>query len=76
MTKFPFLLMDFETFSAVDIGKCGSYRYMDDPSFEPLLLSYAMNDDPVKLVDFTHDEEWPEEFLAALYDPAITKIAM
>lgn len=75
MTKFPFLLMDFETFSAVDIGKCGSYRYMDDPSFEPLLLSYAMNDDPVKLVDFTHDEEWPEEFLAALYDPAITKIA-
>ena len=75
MTKFPFLLMDFETFSTVDIGKCGSYRYMDDPSFEPLLLSYAMNDDPVKLVDFTRDEEWPEEFLAALYDPAITKIA-
>ena len=75
MTKFPFLLMDFETFSTVDIGKCGSYRYMDDPSFEPLLLSYAMNDDPVKLVDFTYDEEWPEEFLAALYDPAITKIA-
>ena len=75
MTKFPFLLMDFETFSTVDIGKCGSYRYMDDPSFEPLLLSCAMNDDPVKLVDFTHDEEWPEEFLAALYDPAITKIA-
>lgn len=75
MTKFPFLLMDFETFSTVNIGKCGSYRYMDDPSFEPLLLSYAMNDDPVKLVDFTHDEEWPEEFLAALYDPAITKIA-
>ena len=75
MTKFPFLLMDFETFSTVDIGKCGSYLYMDDPSFEPLLLSYAMNDDPVKLVDFTHDEEWPEEFLAALYDPAITKIA-
>ena len=75
MTKFPFLLMDFETFSTVDIGKCGSYRYMDDPSFEPLLLSYAIGDDPVKLVDFTHDEEWPEEFLAALYDPAITKIA-
>lgn len=75
MTKFPFLLMDFETFSTVDIGKCGSYRYMDDPSFEPLLLSYAMNDDPVKLVDFTRGEDWPEEFLAALHDPAITKIA-
>lgn len=75
MSKFPFMICDFETFSAVDIGKCGSYRYMDDPSFEPLLLSYAMNDDPVKLVDFTRDEEWPEEFLAALYDPAITKIA-
>ena len=75
MTKFPFLLMDFETFSAVDIGKCGSYRYMDDPSFEPLLLSYAMDDDPVKLVDFTSGEEWPKEFLDALYDPKITKMA-
>lgn len=75
MTKFPFLLMDFETFSTVDIGKCGSYRYMDDPSFEPLLLSYAIGDGPVKLVDFTRDEEWPEEFLAALYDPTITKMA-
>lgn len=75
MTKFPFLLMDFETFSTVDIGKCGSYRYMDDPSFEPLLLSYAMNDDPVKLVDFTRGETWPEDFLDALFDPDVTKIA-
>lgn len=75
MTKFPFLLMDFETFSAVDIGKCGSYRYMDDPSFEPLLLSYAMNDDPVKLVDFTRGETWPEDFFDALFDPDVTKIA-
>ena len=75
MTKFPFLLMDFETFSTVDIGKCGSYRYMDDPSFEPLLLSYAMNDDPVKLVDFTRGETWPEDFFDALFDPDVTKIA-
>ena len=75
MANFSFLLMDFETFSTVDIGKCGSYRYMDDESFEPMLLSFAMNDEPVRLVDFARGETWPEDFLKALRDPAITKIA-
>ena len=33
--------LDFETFSATDIGACGSYKYMEDPEFEILLMSYA-----------------------------------
>ena len=75
MTKFPFMICDFETFSAVDISKCGSFRYMDDPSFEPLLLSFAHNDEPVSLVDFARGETWPEDFLAALRDPDVVKLA-
>ena len=75
MSRPTYLLMDFETFSAVDIGKCGSFRYMDDPSFEPLLLAYAFDDEPVKLADFAQGETWPEEFLTALRDPEITKLA-
>ena len=75
MSKFPFMICDFETFSAVDIGKCGSFRYMDDPSFEPLLLSFAHNDEPVSLVDFARGETWPKDFLAALRDPDVVKLA-
>lgn len=75
MSSFDFMICDFETFSAVDISKCGSFRYMDDPSFEPLLLSFAHNDEPVSLVDFARGETWPEDFLAALRDPDVVKLA-
>ena len=69
------LLMDFETRSAVDIGKCGSYRYIEDDSFRPLLLAYAFDDEPVKLVDFAQGEDWPREFLDVLRNPSVTKMA-
>jgi len=66
-----YCICDFETRSAVDIGKCGSYRYIEDDSFEPLLLAYAFDDGPVKLVDFAQGETWPEDFLSALDDPDV-----
>lgn len=69
------LSLDFETFSEVDIAKCGSFRYMGDPSFEIMLLAYAFDDGPVAVVDFTAGEPWPEEFLSALQDPTVTKTA-
>ena len=34
-------LIDIETYSEVDIGKCGLYRYATDPSFEILLVAWA-----------------------------------
>ena len=46
------LFLDFETRSTVDIAKCGSFKYIADPSFDVLLLAYAWDDEPVKLVDF------------------------
>ncbi len=30
---------DFETYSEIDIGNCGSYRYIADDSFEVLLMT-------------------------------------
>lgn len=69
------LSMDFETYSETDIVKCGSYKYMEDPFFEILLLAYAFDAEPVKVVDFTAGEDWPEEFLDALYDPEVIKTA-
>jgi len=36
---------DFETYSNVDISECGSYRYIEDDSFEPLMLAVAFDDE-------------------------------
>lgn len=66
---------DTETFSEVDIGKCGSYRYIEDNSTEVLLLTYAFGDEPVKCVDLASGDPWPEEFLAAYDDPGTLLIA-
>lgn len=69
------LSIDLETYSEIDIAKCGSFRYIDDESFEILLLGYAFDDEPVTVIDITADEEVPADFLAALYDPEVTKTA-
>lgn len=37
-------LIDIETYSEVDIGKCGLYRYATDPSFEILLIAWATDE--------------------------------
>lgn len=69
------LSIDLETYSEIDIAKCGSFRYIDDESFEILLLGYAFDDEPVTVIDLTADEEVPADFLVALYDPEVTKTA-
>ena len=38
------ILVDIETYSEVDIGKCGLYRYATDPSFEILLIAWASDE--------------------------------
>lgn len=69
------LFLDFETKSAINIKKSGAFRYVEDESFDVLLLAYAFDDRPVRVVDFASGETWPEEFLQALRNPSITKVA-
>lgn len=69
------LFLDYETYSAVPIGDCGAYRYINDPSFEPLLLAYAFDDDPVTCLDLACGDTLPLELVEALYSPAIVKHA-
>lgn len=66
---------DYETFCSVDIGKCGSYKYLESPDFEILLLAYAFDNEPVKVVDLASGEPWPKDFLEGLSDPSVTKTA-
>lgn len=72
MTK---LSIDLETFSSVNITKCGLYKYVQSPDFEILLIAYAFDDGPVRQIDMTAYDQIPEDFYRALFDPGITKKA-
>lgn len=71
------LYLDTETYSATDIRSAGSYKYMDDPAFEILLLPFAWDDEPVQVLDLTDPEDWEElqDILAGLKDPEVVKVA-
>lgn len=69
------LAVDLETFSATDIAKCGSYKYMEDPEFEILLMAYAYDDADVVVLDFTAGDPIPAQVLKDLTDPGVTKTA-
>ena len=66
--------IDLETYSDVDLGKCGVYRYVEG-DFHILLFAYAFDDDPVKIVDMACGEKLPQEVVEAIFDPEIIKCA-
>lgn len=67
--------IDIETFSSVDLPKCGVYRYVEAPDFEILLFAYAFDDEEVQMVDMACGEQLPKEVLSAIDDPDIIKAA-
>lgn len=69
------LFIDVETYSSVDIKESGAYKYIESPDFEILILGYALDNGPVRIVDLAQGEEFPEEFEEALLDPECTKVA-
>lgn len=71
----PILSIDIETYSDVDLSKCGVYAYSDSPNFELLLFAYAFDEEPTQIVDLACGEQLPDRVLAALEDPVITKAA-
>lgn len=71
----PILSIDIETYSDVDLSKCGVYAYSDSPNFEILLFAYAFDEETTQIVDLACGEQLPARVLAALEDPVITKAA-
>lgn len=67
--------IDIETFSDVNLAKCGVYKYAESPTFDLLLFGYAVDGGEVQVVDITRGETIPEEILNALTDESITKWA-
>lgn len=69
------LSIDLETYSDMDLSKCGVYRYAESPNFEILLLGYAINGGEVHVIDLALGEKIPDEILNALTDDNISKWA-
>lgn len=69
------LSIDIETYSDIDIGKAGLYRYAQSPAFQVLLFAYSLNGGPVQVVDLTEEKYLPQEVLRHLFDPNTVKHA-
>lgn len=67
--------IDIETFSDVNLAKCGVYKYAESPAFEVLLFGYAVDGGEVQVVDLTQGESIPDDILDALTDESVTKWA-
>ena len=75
MERIKTLSLDLETYSSIDLAKCGVYKYAESPDFEILLFAYSVNECPVNVVDIACGDEVPEEILAALTDDTVEKWA-
>ena len=69
------LSIDIESYSDVDLSKCGVYKYASSPAFEILLFGYAVDGGDVRVVDLACGEQIPEEIISALSDASVTKWA-
>lgn len=75
MSQIKTISIDIETYSDVDLQKCGVYKYVQSPEFEVLLFGYSVNGAEVKVVDLAQGETIPDEILMALTDEKIIKWA-
>ena len=69
------LFIDIETYSDIDLAKCGVYRYVQSINFEILLFAYSIDKGPVHVVNVKEKEPIPEEVLKALTDNSVKKYA-
>lgn len=68
------LNIDIETYSPNDIS-FGVYKYSESEEFEILLFSYAYDFGEVHVVDLASGEQIPDDVIADLTNPEVTKHA-
>ncbi len=69
------LHIDLETYSSIPLNKAGAQRYIASPDFQILLFAYALDDNPVQVVDLAQGEQLPFWMIPALRDPSFIKHA-
>ena len=67
--------IDLETYSDVDISKCGAYKYAESDNFEILLFGVSLDGGTVQVFDLACGDTIPDDILAALSDDTVTKWA-
>ena len=67
--------IDLETYSDVDISKCGAYKYAESDNFEILLFGVSIDGGEVQVFDLACGDAIPDDILAALSDDTVTKWA-
>lgn len=85
-TKQRRLFIDLETFSSVDITKAGAFKYVEADDFEIMLLAYAWNEEPVRVIEMKatplcwEGPSWDayheaQDVIAGILDPGTIKVA-
>lgn len=69
------LSIDIETYSDVDLNKCGVYKYAESEAFDILLFAYSVDDGAVKVVDMANGEAIPKWIVEAIFDENVIKYA-
>jgi len=69
------LSIDVETFSDVDLKKCGVYKYASSPNFEIMLFGVSVNGGKVTVYDLASGDTVPEDIIRALSDNSVIKWA-
>ena len=67
------LHIDLETFSYLDLKQVGLYKYAQNSQI--LLCAFAFDDQPVGIIDLANGENFPADFLDALFNPNVIKTA-
>ena len=69
------LSIDIETYSDVDIGKAGLYKYAQSPAFQILLFAYSLDGAPVSVISLPEGDTIPGDIARLLFNPNCIKHA-
>lgn len=71
--------IDIETYSGVDLKKCGLYKYVQSPNFQILMIAFTFDNEPVRIIDLLEETADLRKSLLALkqflINPKILKTA-
>lgn len=65
--------IDLETKSAAPIKDCGSFRYIDDPSFGIMLFGFSVDGYPSEVIDLTAGQQIPKDIRDAIHHKDVLK---
>ena len=75
MVRMTTLRIDLETYSDVDLKKCGVHKYVGSDNFQVMLFGFKFGDGPARVIDLMAGEKIPAHILTAIDDPTILKTA-